>query len=89
MADKPSGSGVSPTDASPNSQTQSDFARMVNAASFSVMLGLLITGAGLICFFGFYNRFSMYLFDAGFILVVFGIGVKVIDVLFKIIEGRK
>lgn len=80
---------VAPKPAARALPKKDDFATLAESSGFLVILGFLITGTGLICFIGFHNLLSMYILDAGFILVLFGFGVKVVYIFLKIIGVRR
>lgn len=64
------------------------FVRLRNSSGFTIMLGLLITAVGVICFIPWHNQFSKIMLDLGLITSFFGFFMKVLDILIKIITER-
>lgn len=65
------------------------FDALRSLAGFLILLGLLVTGAGIICFIPFRNPLSVLMLDLGFVMVLGGFAVKILDILIKIIGDRK
>jgi len=62
--------------------------KLLASASLLIMMGLLITGTGIICYFAFRNPLSELFVDTGMILCLSGFALKIADICIKITGGR-
>jgi hypothetical protein len=70
-------------------QKENFFIRLRSSAGFTITIGLLITGFGLMCFIPFRNQFGKIMLVLGLLTTFFGFIVKFTDILLRIIlEGR-
>jgi len=70
-------------------ETLADLFRALRSLStFFVMFGMLILGTGIICFIPFRNPISVLILDLGFVLVLFGFAMKILDILIKIVGDK-
>jgi hypothetical protein len=83
------GRAARPFDNKAKEQPKDLLSTLIASSTFTTVVGMLLTGTGVICFVPFHNRFSKLLLIVGLVTALFGFLMKIIDVCLKFVGGKR